>query len=95
MLYGNMSKVGDTVATPQIQLAGNCFRHKKLPAIDFIIWAPKHEARKGGKIDLCGHFEKKVKSENEIAKCLMDYDVWRIHFRTQLRLPIVVVVTCH
>jgi hypothetical protein len=28
-----------------------------------------------------------VESENELAKCMMGHDVWRIHVRTRLRPP--------
>jgi hypothetical protein len=90
-LYGNMSKVGDTVAARRMQLAGHCFRHKELPASDLIIWAPTQGTRKRGRrrltyVDILKR-DAEVENDNELSKCMMDRDVWRIHVRTRLRPP--------
>ena len=90
-MYGSMSRVGDTVAARRMQLAGHCFRHKELPASDLIIWAPTQGARTRGRrrvtyVDILKR-DAGVESDGELATCMMDRDVWKMHIRTRLRPP--------
>jgi hypothetical protein len=90
-LYKNMNKVGDTVAARRMRLAGHCLRHKELPASGLILWAPNHGKRARGRrrlnyIDVLKR-DAGVESEGELATCMMDRDIWRIHVRARLRPP--------
>ena len=83
-VYRNTNKVGDTVAARGMQLAGHCFRHKKLPASDLIIWAPSQGARTRGRRRItCIDVLKR--EAGELAVCMMDCNVWRILIQTRLR----------
>ena len=90
-LYEKVKRVGDKVAAHRMQLAGHCLRHTELSASELILWAPTHGARARRRrrlnyIDVLKQ-DAGVESEGELATCMMDREVWRIHVRARQKPP--------
>ena len=81
VLYGNVPRVSDKIASRRLKLAGHCYRHPELEAQRLILWEPKHGQKHRGRPRMNYMDTRKrdtgAKSCNEIATLMEDRVIWR------------------
>jgi len=89
ILYGNLPKIGDKIASRRLQLAGHCHRHPDLTAHKVVLWEPTHGTKKRGrqKMTYIGVLKKDTGAEttSELAALMQDRISWNRHARARLR----------
>ena len=89
VLYGNLPKVSDKVASRRLQLAGHCQRHPELSVQPMVLWEPKHGQKSRGRprtsyIDTLKR-DTGANDGDELAWMMADRKLWRTRVIGRLR----------
>jgi hypothetical protein len=81
VLYGNLPRVSDKIASRRLNLAGHCFRHPELSAQPLVLWEPRHGHRGRGRpkatyIDMLKR-DTGASDVTELASLMADRKLWR------------------
>ena len=81
VLYGDLPRVSDKIASRRLQLAGHCFRHQELSTQPLVLWEPKHGHRGRGRprTTYVDQLKKETGASDtvELASMMRDRAVWR------------------
>ena len=89
VLYGELPRVSNKIASRRLQLAGHCFRHPELSAQPLVLWEPSHGNRGRGRpkatyIDTLKRDTGTIYTD-ELATLMNDRKIWRGRMVGRLR----------
>lgn len=91
ILYGDLPRISDRIASRRLGFVGHCYRHRELPASQLVLWEPSHGWRKPGRpkasfLDTLKR-DTGVATPAELSACMEDRKDWSQRCVARLRPP--------